>query len=56
MSSSRAPRTPFHEPVMVAAVVEHLVADPSGSYMDATAGGGGHSEAILRRLRRRNSI
>ena len=47
---TRTPGTGYHEPVMVAAVVEHLVADPSGSYLDATAGGGGHSEAILRHL------
>ena len=51
MSLTRVSGTPYHEPVMVAAVVEHLIGDPSGLYLDATAGGGGHSEALLRQLR-----
>ena len=40
----------YHEPVMVAEVVDHLIADPTGLFLDSTAGGGGHSEAILRHL------
>ena len=40
----------YHVPVMVEEVVAGLVVDPSGQYMDATAGGGGHSMAILQRL------
>jgi len=35
---------------MVQEVVEGLVADPNGTYMDATAGGGGHSLALLKQL------
>ena len=42
----------FHRPVMVAEVVSGLVKDPSGTYVDATVGGGGHSRAILRALER----
>lgn len=35
---------------MVAEVVAGLVADPDGAYVDATAGGGGHSLALLQAL------
>ena len=37
----------FHRPVMTAEIVQGLVTDPSGVYVDATVGGGGHSRAIL---------
>lgn len=40
----------FHVPVMATEVVAGLVGDPQGVYVDATAGGGGHSRAILRQL------
>ena len=36
-----------HRPVMVAEVVEHLAAVPSGTLLDATVGGGGHARALL---------
>jgi len=36
-----------HRPVMVAEVVEHLSAVPSGVFLDATIGGGGHARALL---------
>ena len=36
-----------HHPVMVAEVVEHLSAVPSGTVLDATVGGGGHARALL---------
>ncbi|WP_419926551.1 16S rRNA (cytosine(1402)-N(4))-methyltransferase RsmH [Candidatus Poriferisocius sp.] len=36
-----------HHPVMVAEVVEHLSAVPSGAILDATVGGGGHARALL---------
>jgi 16S rRNA (cytosine1402-N4)-methyltransferase len=32
----------FHEPVLAAEVVELLVTDPNGVYLDLTVGGGGH--------------
>jgi len=40
----------FHAPVLVDAVLEYLLTDLSGMYVDGTVGGGGHGEAILRRL------
>lgn len=40
----------YHQPVLVVQVVANLVSDPSGLYLDATAGGGGHTEAILHAL------
>ena len=40
----------YHVPVMVEEVVAGLATDPSGVYVDATTGGGGHAEALLRAL------
>jgi 16S rRNA (cytosine1402-N4)-methyltransferase len=40
----------YHIPVMVEEMVAGLVADPDGAYVDATAGGGGHSWALLQAL------
>lgn len=42
--------TGYHAPVLYKAVVELLVTDPSGCYVDATLGGGGHSAALLEAL------
>ena len=39
-----------HEPVLVHELVDALVTDQSGSYLDATFGRGGHAKAILTRL------
>ena len=40
----------FHTPVLGPDVSKWLVTDPSGVYVDATVGGGGHAEALLTRL------
>jgi 16S rRNA (cytosine1402-N4)-methyltransferase len=37
----------YHEPVMVAEVLEYLKPERGGVYFDGTLGAGGHSEAIL---------
>jgi 16S rRNA (cytosine1402-N4)-methyltransferase len=44
MTSSQSPR---HDPVMLHEAIEALNVRPGGSYIDATAGLGGHSEAII---------
>ena len=50
---ARAPDDPlryatgYHAPVLLQTVVEFLVTDPAGVYVDATLGGGGHSAALL---------
>ena len=36
-----------HEPVLLNEVIEHLVTDKDGTYLDATLGLGGHAEAVL---------
>lgn len=39
-----------HIPVLFAETIESLNINPQGIYIDGTAGGGGHSEAILKKL------
>jgi 16S rRNA (cytosine1402-N4)-methyltransferase len=40
----------YHVPVLGPDVSKHLITDPNGVYVDATLGGGGHSEIMLRAL------
>jgi 16S rRNA (cytosine1402-N4)-methyltransferase len=35
---------------MVVEVIQYLVTDPNGVYVDATVGGGGHAKAILEKV------
>ena len=40
----------YHNPVLLHPAVDALVTNPSGTYVDVTFGGGGHSRAILEKL------
>ncbi|MDO5442360.1 MAG: 16S rRNA (cytosine(1402)-N(4))-methyltransferase RsmH [Bacteroidia bacterium] len=40
----------YHNPVLFTESIDALVTNPSGTYIDATFGGGGHSAGILSRL------
>lgn len=40
-----------HIPVLLSETIDGLAIKPSGIYVDGTAGGGGHSEAILKKLK-----
>ena len=42
--------TIYHEPVLLKESIDFLVTDLSGTYVDATFGGGGHTRELLSRL------
>ncbi|MCK6529474.1 16S rRNA (cytosine(1402)-N(4))-methyltransferase RsmH [Myxococcota bacterium] len=46
----------YHVPVMVREVLDALRVRPDGRYLDGTAGGGGHAEAIAARLSERGRL
>lgn len=46
----------FHEPVLVKEVVDYLITDLNGIYVDSTVGGGGHAEAILNKLGKKGKL
>ena len=46
----------YHVPVMLQQVIEGLKIDPSGTYVDCTFGGGGHSKSILQKLNKAGKL
>ncbi len=46
----------MHHPVLVDKVVQHLIQDVSGIYLDVTCGFGGHTEAILNKLNSKGRV
>ncbi|MGL1934755.1 MAG: 16S rRNA (cytosine(1402)-N(4))-methyltransferase RsmH [Fibrobacterales bacterium] len=40
----------YHLPVMVSEILEYMLVQPEGNYVDCTLGGGGHSQEILKRI------
>ncbi len=46
----------YHLPVMPAEVISYLKIDPSGTYVDCTFGGGGHSQLILDHLNAKGKL
>ena len=42
----------YHQPVLLNEAIVHLMVRPDGTYIDLTYGGGGHSAAILKRLKK----
>jgi 16S rRNA (cytosine1402-N4)-methyltransferase len=56
MSSPNSPNASGHRSVLAAQVVEHLLTEPDGTYVDGTFGRGGHSRLILDRLGARGRL
>lgn len=49
-SSQKSDSALVHVPVLLEEVLKYLLTGPKGMYLDASCGGGGHSEAILLKL------
>ncbi len=56
MSLLMAPEPFVHRPVLLEETLGRLVLDPTGLYLDATVGLGGHAEGILGRLREQGRL
>ncbi|WP_341655982.1 16S rRNA (cytosine(1402)-N(4))-methyltransferase RsmH [Blattabacterium cuenoti] len=45
-----------HKPVLIEESIENLITNPNGIYVDTTFGGGGHSDAILKKLNQKGTL
>jgi len=48
--------TVYHKPVLKEKVIQYLITDRSGTYIDGTLGTGGHAERILEELSERGNL
>ncbi len=48
--------TSYHNPVLLRETVEHMVVDKGGVYVDATYGGGGHTQFLLDTLNEKGTV
>ena len=46
----------YHNPVLLKKSISELITDPSGVYVDATYGGGGHSNGVLSKLSKKGKL
>ena len=46
----------YHVPVLTDKIIEYVIIDKVGIYLDGTAGGGGHSEAVLKILSQNGTL
>lgn len=46
----------YHNPVLLRETVEHMVIDKGGTYVDATYGGGGHTQFLLDTLNEKGTV
>jgi 16S rRNA (cytosine1402-N4)-methyltransferase len=46
----------YHVPVLLNEVIDYLAINPSGTYVDCTFGGGGHSKIILTKLNEKGRL
>jgi 16S rRNA (cytosine1402-N4)-methyltransferase len=46
----------YHVPVMLRETLDLLITDPAGTYVDGTLGGGGHTAAMLERVRGKGRV
>jgi len=54
--NSESSNSSYHIPVLLKEVIDSLKIIPDGTYVDCTFGGGGHSKAILERLRDKGKL
>ena len=47
MESENSTNTPYHQPVLLNEVMEYMIPNEGKLIVDATLGGGGHTEAML---------